>query len=112
MAARYLVFFAVGLLVLGGAHYYLWARLVRDVALPAPWFRVATISLGLLFVCLMSAFVLGRVLSRSVASPLMWLSYTWLGALFFLVIALALTGLAKSVTVRSVAGVPDDPERR
>jgi hypothetical protein len=37
MATRYVIFFAVALLVMGGAHYYVWARLVRDAGLPSPW---------------------------------------------------------------------------
>ena len=43
MAVRYVLFFFVALLVMGGAHYYVWARLVRDAALPPPWSRVGTV---------------------------------------------------------------------
>jgi uncharacterized protein len=108
---RYLVFFAVSLLVLGGGHYYVWARLVRDAGLPAPWSRIGAIVVGLLFAVLMSGFLGVRSLSRSVASPFMWVAYTWLGALFFLVIALGVTDLVKVIAVRG-KGAPDDPERR
>ncbi|MBX3203698.1 MAG: metallophosphoesterase [Labilithrix sp.] len=115
MAARYVVFFLVASLVMGSAHRYVWARLVRDAALPAPWARVATLALVFLFVVLMAGFVAFRFLPRSVSSPWMWTSYTWLGVLFFLVMALGLSDLARVVTLRvqaEGAGAIDDPERR
>ncbi len=111
MAARYIVFFAVALLVLGSAHYYVWARLVRDAALPSPWGRLATLAIVLLFVLLMSVFIAVRALSRRTAAPLSWVAYTWLGALFFLVISLGVSDLVKVIAVRDRGG-PDDPERR
>ncbi len=112
MAARYAVFFLVALLVMGGSHYYVWARLVRDAALPDPWSRIATIAIAALFVLLMSGFFLSRALPRSAASPLMWVVYTWLGVLFFLVFSLAASDLARVVALRLKDVPPDDPERR
>ena len=112
MAARYVVFFSIALLILGSAHYYLWARLVRDAALPAPWARIATILLGVLFFVLMACFGAARVMGRSTAAPLTWVGFTWLGVMFFLVVSLGLSDLAKVITIRSPAGAPDDPERR
>lgn len=113
MAVRYVLFFLVASLIVGSAHRYVWARLVRDAALPSPWGRVATIAIAVLFVLLMSGFVLGRLLPRAVVSPFMWVSYTWLGVLFFLVLALGVSDLARFVTLRiQGAGTIDDPERR
>jgi predicted MPP superfamily phosphohydrolase len=113
MAARYIVFFVIASLIMGSAHRYVWARLVRDAALPAPWARVMTIAIIVLFILLMSSFVAFRVLPRSVASPLMWVTYTWLGVLFFTVMALGLSDLVRVVTLRvQGAGVLEDPERR
>ena len=112
MAARYLTFFAVALLVMGSAHYYVWARLVRDVALPKPWSRVATATIALLFALLMGVFIVVRNLPRATAAPFTWVAYTWLGFVFFLVLSLALSGLVKLVTVRRDTGVPADPARR
>jgi predicted MPP superfamily phosphohydrolase len=111
MAVRYIVFFAVALLVLGGAHYYVWVRLVRDASLPSPWDRVATVGIVLLFVLLMSVFIAVRAVSRPVASPLSWLGFTWLGVLFFLVISVGISDLVKVIAVRDRGG-PDDPARR
>ena len=112
MAARYLTFFAVALLVMGSAHYYVWARLVRDFALPKSWSRVATATIALLFALLMSVFIVVRNLPRATAAPFTWVAYTWLGLVFFLVLSLGLSDLVKLVTVRRDVGVPADPERR
>lgn len=113
MATRYLVFFVVALLVLGSAHSYVWARLVRDAALPKPWSRVATGALAVLFVVLLTGFISVRTMSRSTAAVFTWVGYTWLGLLFFLVLSLAVTDLVKRLAVRPlVKGTPDDPERR
>ena len=112
MAARYLIFFSVALLILGGAHYYVWARLVRDAALPAPWARLATALIVLLLIVLMSGFIVARSLSRAAAAPITWIGFTWLGVLFFLVISLGASDLVKVIAVRRDRSAPDDPERR
>ncbi len=110
---RYVVFFLVALLVMGASHRYVWARLVRDAALPAPWNRVATVAIVVLFVLLMSGFVAARALPRVVSGPLLWVTYSWLGLLFFLVLSLALSDAVKLVTLRlKGSGVLEDPERR
>ena len=112
MAARYLIFFTVALLVLGSAHYYVWARLVRDAALPAPWARIAAASVALLFVVMMTCFIAMRSMSRATAAPLTWVGFTWLGVLFFLVISLGVGDLVKVIAVRPERGAPVDPDRR
>jgi predicted MPP superfamily phosphohydrolase len=104
MAVRYAVFFAVALLVMGGTHYYVWARLVRDASLPGSWPRIATIAIVVLFALMMSGFIAFRALPRTLATPMMWVGYTWLGVLFFLFLSVAATDL--------VRGAPEDPERR
>jgi predicted MPP superfamily phosphohydrolase len=109
MAVRYAIFFAVALLVMGGAHYYVWARLVRDASLPDGWARATTIAIIVLFALMMSGFVAFRMLPRNVAAPVMWVGYTWLGVLFFLLLSLAATDLVRLFALRAA---PDDPERR
>lgn len=112
MAARYVAFFLLALLVLGSAHYYVWARLVRDLALPAPWSRIATGAIALLFTLLMSVFIVVRNLPRATAAPFTWVAYTWLGLVYFLALSLGLSDLVKVITVRRDPGAPADPERR
>lgn len=112
---RILVALTVLSSVLFGVHYYLWARLVRDPALPAPWSAIGTWSLVILGVSGLAGFVLTRVAPRSVASPILWIVYTWLGVMFFLFMLLvasdALLVLGKLVTLAS-GRAPIDEEKR
>jgi uncharacterized protein len=112
MAARYVVFFLVASLVMGGAHYYVWARLVRDAALPEVWARVAAMAIAAFLVMMMGGFFVNRFVPRSLAAPIMWLSYSWLGVLFFTVVALAASDVAKVVALRMADESPEAPERR
>lgn len=113
MVVRYVVFFLVASLIMGSAHRYIWARLVRDAALPSPWDRVATLAIIVLCVLLLAGFVAFRFVPRAVASPLMWVTYTWLGAVFFIVLSLAATDLVRMLTVRvQYGGLLEDPARR
>jgi predicted MPP superfamily phosphohydrolase len=113
MAARYLTFFAVASLVLGLAHRYVWARLVRDAALPQPWSRLAVGVLIALFVTLLASFVAARALPRGAAAPVTWVGYTWLGVLFFLVVSLGLSDLVRGLSLRAGAlRAPTDLARR
>lgn len=110
---RYLVFFIVASAVMGLSHRYVWARLVRDADLPAPWNKVATGAIIVMFVLLMTSFFLVRLLHRPLAAPLMWTTYSWLGLLFFLVMTLGLSDAAKAITLRvQGSGTIDDPGRR
>ena len=112
MAARFLIFFAVALLILGSAHYYVWARLVRGAALPAPWARIGTVVLAVLLLSVLSSFIVARTVSRAYAAPLAWVGYSWLGILFFLVVSLGISDLAKVIAIRGLSTPPLDPERR
>jgi predicted MPP superfamily phosphohydrolase len=84
----FVTFFAVVILVLGGLHYYIWARLVRDTRLPQPWGAVLLAGL----VVLAAGLPLMRLVIRrwpEVARILGWPFYTWLGVsmlLFFLLL--------------------------
>ena len=100
--------------VLFGTHYYIWARLVRDAEWPPPWRMIGT---GVL-IGLASLIVVGIALRRaprSVVAPVMWVAYSWLGLMFFLVVLLAgvdlVRGLA-SMWFRWSSSPPQDPERR
>jgi predicted MPP superfamily phosphohydrolase len=113
MATRYVIFLLVASLLFGSAHRYVWARFVRDAGLPAPVARAATVGIIALFLLLMAGFLAFRSMPRHVGAPLMWIAFTWMGILFFLVFALAVTDVARVITLRVQGpGLPADPERR
>lgn len=90
-AASFATFLSIVLSVLGAAHYYVWARLVRDVAL-APGLQIALTALVVaLFVSLPVTLWAGRSWSRDRARPFLLVGYGWMGVLLLL---LALLGLA------------------
>jgi predicted MPP superfamily phosphohydrolase len=105
---RILVFLAVVLSITAGIHYFLWVRLARDPAWPAPAARV----LAWVFVALAASIPLGifasRGLSRSAAAPFAWLAYGWMGIMFVLFFTLVPMEVLRAGA--RVVGV--DPERR
>ncbi|MBI2392203.1 MAG: metallophosphoesterase [Deltaproteobacteria bacterium] len=111
---RFVVFFAITAAVTALLHRYVWARLVRDAALPAQWHRVATITIVVLAVFMWSALPLSRILPRPAMSALSLIAFGWLGLLFLLVVLFAAgdvmrLGLALIERVRADA---PDPSRR
>ena len=50
------LFFTLMLTVVGAVHYYIWARLVRDLALPVAWERTLTSLLVVLFLLIPASF--------------------------------------------------------
>ncbi len=92
-------------------HRYLWVRLVRDVAWPAPWGRVLTALAVGLAVVVPLAFLAMRGLPRAVNAPLAWIAYTWLGFALYLFL-LTLLGDAARGLAWALRTLPADPERR
>src|SRR5271156_1291408 len=100
--------------ILGGTHYYLWTRLVRDPQLPAPWAAVGTWTLALLGVLIVAGIALRRA-PRALSSPVLWVVYTWLGLMFFLFFLFVTVDAARavaSIVSRLASSPPVDPERR
>ena len=113
--ARIAVFVAVLTAVLAAVHYYLWARLVRDPVLPSPWGPVLTTLLVALGALLIVGFVATRFVARDLASPLLWVTYTWLGLVFLLLVLLGVADLGRAIHAlarRFISDEPLDPERR
>jgi predicted MPP superfamily phosphohydrolase len=120
-AASFALFFGIALALLGGMHWYLWARLVRDPALPRPWRRIATAALVIAALILPVGMVAARLAERHVARVLPLLAFVWLGVAFLLVSALlvadalrlAAAGVsALSDRIHRVPDPPADPARR
>lgn len=88
-----LVFIAISVGVMGGAHYYILKRIALDPSLPdgVAFAVVATMALGL------GALIVQGFLRRRLgvfSTALSWTAYVWLGVLFYLFIATALLDLA------------------
>lgn len=85
---RVLIFLGVVLGLTVATHYYLWARLVRDPLLPAPWRELGTVLLIILGFSIPASMMVWRVLPRDTAVPIAWIGYVWMGAMFLLLVVL------------------------
>ncbi|HET9957734.1 MAG TPA: metallophosphoesterase [Polyangiaceae bacterium] len=111
----FLIFFTIFLSVLGGAHYYVWARLVRDPALPAQLSRVLTWAMVALFASIPATFLSGRLLGVRAGGMLAWVPFVWMGMLFLSLVVVAGLDLVRAgwLLVRAAGDAsPIDPERR
>jgi uncharacterized protein len=93
--SRMAVFLAIVLGIVGALHFYFWARLVRDTAMPPPyraWISAALIGLA---ACLPLPLLLGRRLPQDAARLLAWPSFLWMGFMFLLFVLLLLGDLAR-----------------
>jgi uncharacterized protein len=112
--SRFLIFIGAAVAIIVGIHYYLWARLVRDAHLPAPWNRLAAVALALLALSLPLAMVLSRA-QPAVGRVLAWPAFSWMGLMFLLLVACATIDVLRLSTwaARALGGAgPLDPERR
>src|SRR5690349_7968843 len=116
MIARFVVFIAVALGLMGGIHYYLWLRLARDPHWPAPWSTVLTWFFVLAAVGLPVAVILSRGRGHTVAGQVViWSAYVWLGVMFLLftaVLAADVGRLLVAIARRISGGTVVDAERR
>ena len=113
-ATRLAIFLSVVCSVTAAIHYYLWARLVRDVGWPAPVHTWLTVLLIALAVMLPLGLVLVRLLPRDVLTLLMWATYTWMGLMFFLFVLLIPADIVRAISwlIDWFGGTPPNPERR
>ena len=118
---QFLAFFAVACLVVGGGHYYLWTRLVRDPALTGPWARALTASIAGLAVALPLTLIGSRFFQGASARPLLFLAFSWMGIGFILGSLFFVTDLGRwlvelSLWLAALLGSgpaqPRDPARR
>lgn len=113
---RLAIFLTIVSTVSSAIHYYLWARLVRDVAWPIATHRGLTVLLVSLAVLLPASFIFMRALplSRAVQTPISWVLYTWMGLMFCLLVLLIPADLVRFVgwLIERFSGAPVDPARR
>lgn len=117
---QFAFFFAVLLAAIGGMHWYLWARLVRDPQLADPWRRGLALAIALAGLSIPAGMFLGRLM-RPVPRALPLAIFGWLGLAFLLASTLLATDLLRWgagalawlwESLRRVPDPPADPERR
>jgi uncharacterized protein len=119
-AASFAIFFLVATALLGGMHFYLWVRLVRDPALEEPWRRLMGLLLLLAAAGVPASMFVARAHPSFPTRVALAAAFTWLGTAFLLFAALlAVDGvrLLAAATDWLVAlwrqpGPPPDPARR
>lgn len=112
--SRFFAFIAIALSLLGGIHYYLWARLIRDPRWPAPWITVGGTLLSLLAVSVPLSLILGRG-QGDFRRGFVWGGYVWLGMMFLLftvVFSIDLSRLLAAIARRVAGAQPLDLQRR
>jgi predicted MPP superfamily phosphohydrolase len=108
------LFFSIMLAVLGGVHYYLWARLIRDISLPPAGQQALTLGLLVLYFSIPLSFFVRRT-GAAWSVPVVWVSSVWMGVMFlvFFVLLAGDAGRAAYALFEWVRGAePPDPDRR
>lgn len=102
MIAGYVLLIVVMCLAVAGVHWYLWARLVRDVSGPGGWYRrVGTVLAAVLPVLTVLALTGSRLgLPFGVLGVVAWPGYYWLAAVMYLLPALLVGELARRFLMR------------
>jgi uncharacterized protein len=111
----FLIFLAVALTLVGGMHYYIWVRFVRDLHLPHPWVRVLTVAIIAAAIAMPATLFAVRLLPSSAVRPAIWVAFIWMGVAFLLVAFLGIADAGRLVTfvIARLRGPFDpDPVRR
>jgi uncharacterized protein len=112
---RYLIFFLVVALVVGGGHFYLYRRLFRDTGVSPRGRRLGAVLLVFLALSLVFARVVATRLHSRVGDALAVFAWCWMGVALYLGLALAVSRVALRVAEwrgRRAGAAPPSPERR
>jgi predicted MPP superfamily phosphohydrolase len=115
LVARLTIFFLVVLAVVGGVHFYVWARLVRDTQLPAPfrvWGTAAVVALAL---SLPATLLVLRRLRPAWSALIAWPAFLWMGLVFVAFVLLLATDVIRVLILLAArVGATEslDPGRR
>lgn len=109
-SVQFAIFITIMILITFGLHYYVWARLLRDPALPLFTRRILTGVLIFFLLFLISFMPLYRTIPRSISTVLGWITYGWMG--FLLLLCLSLVGFDLIRLGIRLFSKPVDPERR
>jgi uncharacterized protein len=108
------LFFSIMLTVLGGVHFYLWARLIRDISLPPAGQWALTLGLVFLYLSIPLSFFVRRT-GAAWSVPVVWVSSIWMGVFFLAFVVLVAGDLGWGVVSlgQRIAGeAPADPDQR
>src|SRR5438552_1789135 len=111
----FLIFLAVALTLVGGMHYYIWVRFVRDLHLPHPWVRILTVAIIAAAIAMPATLFAVRLLPSAAVRPAVWVAFIWMGVGFLLVAFLGIADAGRLVAfvIARVRGPSDpDPARR
>ncbi len=120
-AFPFAIFLAAALTLLGGMHWYLWMRLVRDPGVGDPWRRILSITLIVLTFSAPLGMLALRLAPRPFDRLVPAVAFTWLGVGFLLFVSVLALDLARLVLegatlladyLRSAPEPPADPARR
>jgi predicted MPP superfamily phosphohydrolase len=96
--------------VVGGLHYYLFIRIVRDFALPPPYRGIVTALFVVIFISLPLTFFLSRAIRFEVFRPLSFGPYIWLGVFMLLFFAFLSVDVTRAlIFLAKKLGAPDFP---
>ncbi len=110
----FILFFVIALGIVALAHYYIWARVIRDAQLPRTWFRGLTVLVALLGLSIPATFWASRAIPPGTARGVLLVTYSWLGLLLLFVALLAAAELIRvgAAVVERLRDAPPDPQRR
>ena len=115
------IFLVIAVALLGGMHWYLWLRLVRDPALADPWRRLLSVALIVLTFSVPIGMLALRLAPRPLDRIIPVAAFTWLGVGFLLFVAVLALDLARLAAegatlladyLRARPEPPADPARR
>lgn len=108
------IFFSVMLSLTGAVHYYIWTRLVRDLALPLGVHRGLSAVLLMLYLAVPASFFVWRS-GAAWTKALVWVAAVWMGMLLLFLVTLATADAIRGlwlVAARLRGNGEVDPERR
>ena len=106
----FVVFLAIALTLVGGMHYYVWARLVRDPSLPPLAARILTLVIVALGVSLPLALMASRLFPAAAVRPAVWVAFIWMGMGFLFVAFFGMADAGRLLT--RLLTPPLDPAKR
>ncbi len=89
------IFLVIVLLIVGGIHWYLWKRLVKDVVTTRRGRRVGALVVLLLGLLIPVTLIGSRVLPLDQQPIVAWPGFLWLALMFYLLVTLALLELPR-----------------